>query len=553
MIITIFKLLGALGVFLYGMRVMSDGIQKVAGKKLQSILNYMTANRAVAVLTGFLITALVQSSSATTVMVVSFVNASLLTLTQAIGVIMGANIGTTVTTWIVSFIGFKFQITAIALPIIGVSLPFMFSKFKKRRDIGEILVGFGLLFLGLMFLKSSVPDINSNPEVLEFLKNYTELGFLSFVIFVFVGSILTVIVQSSSAAMAVTVTMAYMGWINFPTAAAIILGENIGTTVTAYLASIGTSVNARRTARAHFLFNVLGVIWIAFIFKYFTEFILKIAPWDSQLQENLPLNLALFHTIFNITNTLLFISFIPQLAKIVEKFVRPKERDISKEYKLDYISTGLQDTAQMNIMHARNEISKMSDITENMFNTFFEVFNNLDKQIDDKVENIKEMEELTDQMQLEISKYLVECSKEELSETSIKNVNAMMRIVHELESIGDSCYKLILLCQRKYAKNLELHPKAKEEIKNYSELIYEFIHFNKSRLKEHLQKQELDIAYELENQINTSRNNLRKAARIRLQQGANVQSELLYLDVLKNFEHIGDYSLNIAQALRQQY
>jgi len=347
--------------------------------------------------------------------------------------------------------------------------------------------------------------------------------------------------------------MAYMGWINFPTAAAIILGENIGTTVTAYLASIGTSVNARRTARAHFLFNVLGVIWIAFIFKYFTEFILKIAPWDSQLQENLPLNLALFHTIFNLTNTLLFISFIPQLAKIVEKFVRPKERDISKEYKLDYISTGLQDTAQMNIMHARNEISKMSDITENMFNTFFEVFNNLDKQIDDKVENIKEMEELTDQMQLEISKYLVECSKEELSETSIKNVNAMMRIVHELESIGDSCYKLILLCQRKYNKNLELHPKAKEEIKNYSDLIYEFIHFNKSRLKEHLQKQELDIAYELENQINTSRNNLRKAARIRLQQGANVQSELLYLDVLKNFEHIGDYSLNIAQALRQQY
>jgi len=553
LIVTIFKLLGALGVFLYGMRVMSDGIQKVAGKKLQSILNYMTANRVVAVLTGFLITALVQSSSATTVMVVSFVNASLLTLTQAIGVIMGANIGTTVTTWIVSFIGFKFQITAIALPVIGISLPFMFSKFKKRRDIGEILVGFGLLFLGLMFLKSSVPDINSNPEVLEFLKNYTELGFMSFVIFVLVGSILTVIVQSSSAAMAVTVTMAYMGWINFPTAAAIILGENIGTTVTAYLASIGTSVNARRTARAHFLFNVLGVIWIAFIFKYFTEFILKIAPWDSQLQENLPLNLALFHTIFNLTNTLLFISFIPQLAKIVEKFVRPKERDISKEYKLDYISTGLQDTAQMNIMHARNEISKMSDITENMFNSFFEVFNNPDNKMEDQVKKIKEMEELTDQMQLEISKYLVECSKEELSETSIKNVNAMMRIVHELESIGDSCYKLILLCQRKYNKNLELHPKAKEEIKNYSELIYEFIHFNKSRLKEHLQKQELDIAYELENQINISRNNLRKAVRIRIQQGANVQSELLYLDVLKNFEHIGDYSLNISQALRQQY
>ncbi|MCD6177238.1 MAG: Na/Pi cotransporter family protein, partial [Candidatus Cloacimonetes bacterium] len=463
MILTIFKLLGALGVFLFGMRVMSEGIQKVAGKRLQSILNYMTANRVAAIFTGFFITALVQSSSATTVMVVSFVNASLLSLTQAIGVIMGANIGTTVTTWIVSLIGFKFKITTIALPVIGVGLPFMFSKFKKRRDIGEILIGFGLLFLGLMFLKESVPDIKNNPEVLEFLKNYTDLGFLSFVIFVFVGSVLTVLVQSSSAAMAITVTMAYMGWIGFETAAAIVLGENIGTTVTAYLASIGTNVNARRTARAHFLFNIFGVIWMALIFRYFTQFILKIAPWDSSLQVNLPLNLSLFHTVFNIINSLIFIPFIIPFAKLVEKLVKPKESDLSTEYKLQYIKTGLQDTGQMNIQTAKSELNKMVELINDMFDTFLKVFRSPDKKMGGTVKKVKAMEELSDQMQIEITKFLVECSKEDLSERSVMNLNAIMRIVNELENIGDSCYKLMLLTERKYSSNIQLHAKAMEE------------------------------------------------------------------------------------------
>ncbi len=553
MISTIFTLLGSLGVFLYGMRVMSEGLQKVAGNKMQSVLNFMTKNRFVAVLTGFLITALVQSSSATTVMVVSFVNATLLSLTQAIGVIMGANIGTTVTTWIVSFFGFKFKITAIALPIIGIGLPFIFSKFKRRRDFGEVLIGFGLLFLGLMFLKESVPDIKNNPEVLAFLQNYTDLGFLSFLIFVGVGTLLTVIVQSSSAAMAITVTMAFKGWIDFPTAAAVVLGENIGTTITAYLASLGTSVNARRAARAHFLFNTFGVIWMAIVFRYFTKLILKIAPWDPSVQSNLPLNLSLFHTIFNIMNTLIFISFVPKFARIVEKLVKPKERDEVTEYKLEYISTGLQDTAQMNILNAKNEISKMSDITEKMFQNFLEVFSNPDKKMGTRIEKAKEQEELTDRMQEEISKYLVELSKEELSETNVRNVNAMMRITNELESIGDSCYKLILLARRRHHKHLALHPKANEEVKDYSDLVLKSINLYKNRLNEHLHRKELNAAYDLENEINQARNDLRKTARIRLQKGTNVRSELLYLDIIKNFEHIGDYALNISQALRQIY
>ncbi|KQC08003.1 MAG: Na/Pi cotransporter [Candidatus Cloacimonas sp. SDB] len=549
MIMMLFELLGSLGIFLFGMRVMSDGIQKVAGDRMQKVLDLMTQNRFIAVFTGFFITALIQSSSATTVMVVSFVNAGLLTLSQSIGVIMGANIGTTVTTWIVSFVGFKFKIAAFALPIIGVGLPFFLSKRRKKRDFGEILVGFGLLFLGLAFLKESVPDIKQNPELLSFLQNYTNLGFLSFLIFVGVGSVLTIIVQSSSAALAITVTMAFKGWIDFPTAAAVVLGENIGTTVTAYLASIGTSVNAQRAARAHFLFNFLGVFWMAFIFRYFIKFIYQIAPWDPLQQGNFPLNLSLFHSIFNITNTLIFIGFIPVIAKIVEKMVKAKPGDIPVKYQLKYISTGLQDTATMNLLNARNEIKKMAQITEEMFNSFLDVFFHPKEKKGHSVEKIKQMEELTDQMQEEISKYLVKCSNEELSEANVKNVNALMRIVNELENIADSCFKLIILTQRKYDKKITLHEKAREEVTDFSNLVLEFIKFYKARLNKPLLDQDLNIAFRLERKINHSRDNLKRAAQRRLQSNGNVKSELLYIDLLKNFEHIGDNALNIAQAL----
>jgi len=562
MIGTIFNLLGALGVFLYGMRVMSEGLQKVAGDKLQKVLNFITNNRFTAIMTGFIITSLIQSSSATTVMVVSFVNASLLSLTQAIGVIMGANIGTTITTWIVSFVGFKFKVTAIALPIVGIALPFIFSKNKKNRDFGEILIGFGLLFLGLLFLKESVPDIKHHPEILSFLQNYTNHGFLSFVIFVFVGSVLTVIVQSSSAAMAITVTMAFKGWIDFPTAAAIALGENIGTTVTAYLASIGTNVNARRSARAHFFFNVFGVIWMAFAFHLFTKdngIIYNIAKlfWNPELTNaqgqhiNFPLNVALFHSVFNILNTLLFIPFVPQFSKFVENVVKPKASDLRKKYELKYISTGIQDTAELNILKAKQEIIKMSAVAKDMFLSFLDIFNNPDKKIMNKVEKIKESEELTDRMQEEISKFMVECSKEELSDTAVNNVNAMMRIVHELENIGDSCYKLALLSQRRYNKNLKIALQAITEINDYARLIMKFIEFYDNNLNRHLDKSDLQTAYQFEKEINNNRNLLRKAARRRLQEGSDVKTELLYLDLLKNLEHIGDNALNISQALEQ--
>ncbi|MCD6396145.1 MAG: Na/Pi cotransporter family protein, partial [Spirochaetaceae bacterium] len=310
----ILSIAGSLGLFLFGMKIMSDGIQKAAGDRLKAILNLMTKNRVFAVFTGFFITALIQSSSATTVMIVSFVNAGLLNLGQAIGVIMGANIGTTVTGWIVALLGFKIKITSMALPSIGIGLPFFFSKNINKKEFGEILIGFGLLFLGLAFLKDSVPDIKSHPEILEFIQNLTGYGIGSIILFVIIGSLITVIVQSSSAAMAITLTMAWSGWIDFPTAAAIVLGENIGTTITAYLASIGTSINARRASRAHTLFNIFGVIWMLILFKPFIYLVDIIVPGDISAGSNpasIPAHLAMFHTLFNLINTIFSIFFIP--------------------------------------------------------------------------------------------------------------------------------------------------------------------------------------------------------------------------------------------------
>lgn len=550
-IVQILNILGSLAVFLYGMKLMSDGIQKVAGERLHKILDYMTRNRFTAVLTGFFITCLIQSSSATTVMVVSFVNAGLLSLAKAIGVIMGANIGTTITAWIVSLFGFKFSLEVISLPCIGVGMFFIFSKKHRRRDIGEILVGFGLLFLGLKFLKDSVPKIDEdNLELLEFLKNFTGNDILSRIFFILVGTAITVIIQSSSAAMAITIAMAFIGWIEFPTAAAIVLGENIGTTITAFLASLNTNVSARRAARAHMLFNVIGVLWMIFLFPVFEILINIIFPGDPSNREIITFRLSLFHTMFNISNTLLFVWFVPTFTWLVEKMVRPNARDNETSYKLEYFSTGIQDTPEINIMKAKNEISKMACITREMFLTFLKVFNNPNKKLRELVESIAEKEELTDQMQTEISKYLAECAKENLNEISADNVTALLRITHELESIGDSCLNLNFLAQRRYNKKIKLSKVALSEIDRYSEQVLEFIDFYVSHLEKNFNTFNLEQAYSLEATIDNSRNKLRKNAQKRLQKGSQVQGELLFIDIVRHFERIGDYSLNISQSLK---
>lgn len=545
------QIIGALGVFLFGMKVMSDGLQKSAGQKLQSILNFMTQNRFMGVMTGVFVTSIIQSSSATTVMIVSFVNAGLLSLPQAISTIMGANIGTTVTTWIVSYLGFKVSVSVIALPIVGFGLPFMFSKQKKYRDFGDFLIGFGILFIGLGLLKDCVPDITQYPSTQAFLSHLSSYGVWSYLLYVVAGTVLTCIIQSSSAMMTITVAMAYKGWLDLPSAAALCLGENIGTTITAYLASLGTNVAARRAARAHTLFNVIGVIWMSFVFVYFMNALTWIVPWNYYARANFPLNLALFHTLFNLINTILLVWFIPQLAYLVEHFVKPTARDKDTSYKLQYISTPLQDTADMNIIEAKKEIEKMAMVVEDMFDITLEIFSNPDKKLANRVEKVQKTELLTDQMQEEITRYLQKCASENISETNYANINVLMRVVHELESIGDSNNNFCLTVQHKYDKKIALHPKAEADIRELAKLTKSFISSLRSNIVTHINEDGLNQAYKLETIINEMRRSVNKEARLRMQQGCDVRSELLFLDLVRYLEHIGDNSLNIMQALNQ--
>ena len=553
------NILGSLGVFLFGMKVMSEGIQKVAGNRLRSILSYMTQNRFAGVLTGFVTTCMVQSSSATTVMVISFVNAGLLTLVQSIGVIMGANIGTTLTGWLISILGFQFKITNIALPAIGIGLPLIFSKLTKRKNIGEIFVGFGLLFLGLKFLKESVPNIKENPEVLQFLSNYTDLGMISVLIFIVVGVILTIVVQSSSAAMTITITMAYSGWIDFPTACALVLGENIGTTITAYLASLNANYHAKRTARAHMIFNVIGVIWMLIAFKYFIQFVDYLAPNDVPYNinlyndapeqfQNIPIHLSLFHTMFNIINVLALIWFVPHIASVVKKMVRPTSEEKKEEYKLEYFSTNVQPTPEIALLEAKKEIVYMSSIINKFLLESLDVINNGIK--DGSIEKAKKTEILTDQMQVEISNYLAECTKHELSVESAENASDMIRIVNELESVGDSIFNLFLISEK--LDKVTLSAEMKDQIGKLYNKVNELIDWNHSFLSKDIKSMSVDDlnkSIQYENEIDDMRNKFIETSSDRLAKDSNVKSELIFIDIIKHLEHIGDFSLNISQAL----
>ena len=553
------NVLGSLGVFLFGMKVMSEGIQKVAGNRLRSILSYMTQNRIAGVFTGFMTTCMVQSSSATTVMVVSFVNAGLLTLVQSIGVIMGANIGTTLTGWLVSILGFKFKIANIALPAIGIGLPLIFSKLTKRKNIGEIFVGFGLLFLGLKFLKSSVPNIKDNPEILQFLSNYTDLGIISLFIFIGVGVILTIVVQSSSAAMTITITMAYSGWIDYPTACALVLGENIGTTITAYVASINGNYHAKRAARAHMIINLIGVVWMVIAFKYFVQFVDSIVPEavpygidtyaiSPEFFQNIPIHLSLFHTLFNIINVVVLIWFVPQIASLVKKMVKPTDGESNKEYKLEYFSTNVQPTPEISLLEAKKEVAYMSTIINEFIATAIDTIKSGKEE--DSIDSARKQEVLTDQMQVEISNYLSECSKHELSVQSSKDASDMIRIVNELESIGDSTFNLFLIIEK--IDKTSLTDEMKNQISDLYSVVNEFLIWNHEFITNDMKQMssdDLNKSIEYENKIDDMRNRFIEESGKRLRNDSNSGSELIFIDIIKHLEHIGDFSLNISQAL----
>lgn len=551
------KLAGSLGMFLYGMKIMSEALQRVAGAKLRSILSAMTANRVLGVFTGFLVTTVIQSSSATTVMVVSFVNAGLITLVESIGVIMGANIGTTVTGWIISVLGFKFSISQYVLPLIGIGLPLVFSKSTRRRSIGEIMIGFALLFLGLDFLKASMPNIDTNPEMLAFLQNYTNLGFGSVLIFLMVGTILTFLIQSSSATMALTFVMVNQGWISFELAAAMVLGENIGTTITANIAASVGNLSARRAALVHLMFNLAGVVWMLLIFKTFIGTIDKVVTninGDSPATNPMvvPIALSLFHTAFNVINTSIFIWFVPQLRNFVVRIL-PQKQSEEEEFRLQYITAGLMSTPELSLLQARRETQFFAKHTIKMFGFVQKLLReNSDKKFNKLFAKIQKYESISDDVEVEIANYLGEVAQGKLSDYGRRRMQSMLKLVSDLESIGDSNFNLARTINRMY-DNKTILP---EEVIQKVELMFSMVHEALEMMKENLEKDEklvsLSKAREIENEINNFRNQLKAEHLEYLRTGLYAyEAGIIFNDLFSESEKLADYVINVSEALSE--
>ncbi len=553
------KLIGSLGLFLYGMKMMSEALQKVAGSKMRSILSAMTSNRFLGLFTGFLVTSIIQSSSATTVMIVSFVNAGLMTLSESIGVIMGANIGTTVTGWIISILGFKVNISAYALPLIGIGLPLIFSQKTIRRSWGEFLLGFALLFMGLDFLKGSVPDINSSPEIFAFLQNYSNMGYGTIFLFLLIGTVLTVVIQSSSATMALTFVMCNEGWIPFEAAAAMVMGENIGTTVTANIAAAVGNISARRTALVHVLFNVLGVAWLLVLFYPFINLVDMvitdqngISPLSKEGITMIPMGLALFHTLFNITNSIVWIGFTPLFEKMVLKILPNKETE-EEEFHLKFITTGMLSTAELSIIQARNEVQFFAKHTKKMFGFVRKLMSeDNDSKFNKLFSRIEKYENISDKVEVEIANYLAHVSQGKLSDLGKERSRAMIKLISDLESIGDSNFNLARMISRMRDNKITFDGAVLEKLF----LMFDMVDEAMTIMKENLNSEEdvinLDKANQLETQINRYRDKLKIEHLENLKNGVyTVEAGIIFNDIFQECERLGDYIINVSEALAE--
>ena len=558
-IFELFKLVGALGFFIYGMKVMSDGIQKVAGSKMRSILSKMTSNRFLGVATGFLITALLQSSSATTVMIVSFVNAGLLSLVESIGVIMGANVGTTITAWLISLLGFKVKISAIALPIIAIGFPMMFSSKSNIKSWAEVLIGFALLFMGLDELKHAVPNLKQNPEFLGFLASYADMGILSTLMFIGVGTILTLVVQSSSAAMALTLVMCYEGYIPFELAAAMVLGENIGTTITANLAAMVGNVHAKRAARAHFIFNIFGVIWMLISFRFFITTIdtyminnMGLSPlnFDMENPVAIPLGLSIFHTVFNILNVLFLVGFVPLISRIVIK-MQPSKGDVDEEFHLEHIGTGLMQTTELSILEANKEVAKFGKIISKLFGFIPELMAEKDgKKFRALMARIRKYEDITDRMEIEIADYLAKASQGELSEAASIKVRSMISIINDMERIGDICYQMSISVERKNEQKAQFMDESTASLEEMIETVKKALQVMNNNLITNYSQVILTDADNAEVTINNLRNNLRKKYLEKIEKGeVKIETAMIYNNLIHSLEKVGDHVFNISEAI----
>ncbi len=596
-------LLGAVGLFLYGMKVMSEGLQKAAGDRLRNILGAMTRNRFTGTLTGFLITALIQSSSASTVMVVSFVNAGLMTLGQSMAVIMGANVGTTFTAWVISLFGFKVNISAFVLPLIGIAIPLLFSKKSRSKSIGEFLVGFGFLFMGLDMISKYVPDLQSNPEMFAFLQQYTTMGFGSVMIFLLVGIVVTMVIQSSAATFAITLIMCSKGWIGFDLSCALVLGSNIGTTITPILASLSGNVAAKRTAMGHLLFNLLGCAWVLCVFYPFVHlndditirmgqgdpemlsaYVNNIEKTDpeiynnlfnnitsdhsrakditaaqrtvEQLQQSVSIGLAVFHTVFNLINLTIMIWLTNLYVKIVERLVPAKHKE-DEEFQLKFISGGLMNAAELNIAQAEKEIAVYGERVERMI-TMAQDLIHTDHDTEEYahlLSRLEKYEDISDRMEIEIAHYLNRCSEGRLSNEGKLHIAAMLRIVSEIESIADCCLGAGKILVRKNQAHVEFTDTIYTNIDSMFALVKKSMSMMLRLLKdpEHARDNEIINSYNKEREINNYRNQLRSGNIENI--NAHLypyQAGIYYMDMIYNLEKTGDYIINVVDAVKEQ-
>ncbi len=569
MILQLLTLLGALGMFLYGMNLMSSGLQKTAGGRMRAILGSLTSNRFKGVLTGLGITTVIQSSSATTVMVVGFVNAGLLALEQAIGVIMGANIGTTITAWLISLLGFKADISVFAVPLMAVGFVLSLSKIEKRRNISEFIIGFSLLFLGLSLMKNSVPDLQQTPEVLSFIKTWSGFGFGSVLIFLVFGTVLTLVLQSSSATMALTLIMLNLGWLPFEMAAAMVLGENIGTTITANIAAAVANTNAKRAALAHTLFNLFGVVWALALFKPFTSLVgliieamgypnpmeiihdtTKSLGGDASISALY--GLSMLHTLFNTFNTCILIWFVPQIAKIVTWAIKSKSEQEEDAVHLKYIDAGPMGTAELAIEQAKNETIHFANILRNELGYIKSAIHaTTEADFEFYRGKLVKYEEISDRIEYEIATFLNSLPQDSISEKTRAQSKALFKIIGEMESLGDSGEAMSRILSRRNEHGKRFTDKSVEKIDQMLQLLDNAYAVMIANLEKGFDGiPDLRLAVEAEVELNELRNRLREEEIRNIEEGKeSYTSSVYYIDLISEIERMGDYIINISQAL----
>ena len=556
-LIVFMKILGSLALLIYGMKVMSEALQKMAGSQLRHILGAMTTNRFTGMLTGTFITCAVQSSSATTVMTVSFVNAGLLTLAQAISVIMGANIGTTLTAWIMS-LGFNVDLTLVVFPAFFLGIILIYSK--RRRYVGDFLFGIAFLFFALVLLSSAgkALDLEHNPAAIEFFKSFDTSSHLTIIIFLLIGTLITCIVQSSAAVMAITILLCSTGVLPIYMGIALVMGENIGTTATVNLAALGANTQARRAAFAHLLFNVFGVVWVLCLFYPFVDMVCRMVGYDpenttlsaAQKATILPIVLAMFHTCFNVCNTAVLIWFIPQMERVVCWIIKAKANKEDDEFRLRFIQAGIMKTPELSVLEASKEIHAYAEFTQHMFGMVRDLLTiKEDDAFEQLFDRIDKYEDRSDNMEVEIAKYLDQVSDAHLSDDTKEKVRQMLREISEIESIGDSCLHIARTIGRRRAAKEEFTEAQLDNINQMFELVDDALTQMGAVLVKHKNEVNVDRSFTMENQINNYRSQLRT------QNITDVNDHkytytigTMYMDIIQECERLGDFIINVVQA-----